>query len=124
MIQEDQLKNEKMKICKECQIEKPLSDYYIRTAKEKKSYHSHCKICFGGKYNKVKNPSILGQSPKHTEIKRNCRLCNKEFITTTNPKFTKFHCSKECRYEIHSRLCALKIDIGITKAPPSRRGLY
>lgn len=113
-----------MKTCKQCQIEKPLSDYDIAPYKGKQYYRNYCKFCCKTKYKKVKPPGKRGPLPKHTEIKRNCRLCNKEFTTTTNPSQTKFHCSKECRYEIHSRLCALKIDIGITRPPTSKGDLY
>lgn len=105
-----------MKKCNLCGIEKDLSNFSggIHKKNNKFYYRSYCKPCVVKKYHpEVKNPGAGKLKSKFCKIKKNCELCRKEFETTTNPKSTSKYCSRDCRYELMSRLSSLQNELGI-----------
>ena len=58
-----------MKVCKKCNLEKDLSEFYFR--KDSSKYRNDCKECFGSKTKdrRLKNPDYMKDYLKEWNIK-------------------------------------------------------
>ena len=61
------------KICRLCNIEKPLCEYFLRD-KVKMKYHSECKICSGQKRRSKEHYEKYKKEYKQRAYKRNCKV--------------------------------------------------
>lgn len=71
-----------MKVCKNCEVEKPLSEYYVRKGNNNRP-HSKCKECYRLQYEeRVKSfsPEKQAKIAKHRETKMNLQEGKKECL--------------------------------------------
>jgi hypothetical protein len=78
-------------LCTQCQIEKPLTDFYLNAKSELKT--PLCKACYSDRYYKTRYE--LKDPTAELGIDLECRYCGKPFQRIQ--RRAKAYCSRECK---------------------------